>query len=68
MDKKPPAADIDKDFERLVPRFLNVEYNSEESKMVASKMREFYFSGKAFDKNTYKEYCDVSWLQNYYIL
>lgn len=64
MDKKPSAADIDKDFERLVPRFLNLEYNSEESKMVASKIREFYFSGKPFDKETYKEYCEVSISRN----
>nr|ACI16653.1 esterase 1 [Liposcelis bostrychophila] len=59
VDKKPPAADIEKDFERLVPRFLKLEYGSEESKKVAEKIREFYFSGKTFDKNTHGEYVNL---------
>lgn len=60
IDKFPPVQTIDKDFERLVPRFLNLEYGSPESKEVAKKIREYYFKNQVFDASTYREYTDVS--------
>ncbi|KAK6623051.1 hypothetical protein RUM43_008903 [Polyplax serrata] len=59
IDKFPPVQTIDKDFERLVPRFLNLEYGSPESKEVAKKIREYYFKNQVFDASTYREYTDL---------
>lgn len=59
MDKKPSCSEIDKDFERLVPRFLKLQPGSEKSKEVAERLRQFYFDGQEFTKKTYKNYIDV---------
>lgn len=60
VDKKPKASDLEEDFERLVPRFLNLQYGSERSGIVAEKIRRFYFKGRALDVATYQAYVDVS--------
>jgi len=60
LDKKPPCSEIESDFERVIPRFLKLTPGSAKSKEVARRLREFYFQNKVFDKNTYKEYIDVS--------
>ncbi|EEB17409.1 Bile salt-activated lipase precursor, putative [Pediculus humanus corporis] len=59
VDKLPPIQVIEKDFERLVPRFLGLKHGTEKSKEVASKIRQFYFKNRKFDKKTYREYCDL---------
>ncbi|KAL0274002.1 UNVERIFIED_CONTAM: hypothetical protein PYX00_006546 [Menopon gallinae] len=60
VDKNPRASDLENDFERLVPRFLNLQYGSDESKEVAAKIREFYFKGKPLNTSTYQAYVDLS--------
>lgn len=60
MDGVYTPKELDEDFERLVPRFLNLPYGSKESKEVADKIREFYFKNRSFDGKTFKEYVDVS--------